>query len=232
MNKKNKYSKPKRLIIVFNILCTILLILLWPILFFDSRRGRVPVEEQLLKMFEPLMKAARSRDYETLLDRYSLNRVAECRKLKGRLLADNPGMSYPVCWDAPNDDLARELTRMNLQLFLDSYGDLLNGKPARVCFSGVYGMESAELFSILIYVEMSGKYHGIIIDAVRIKGKCLRVVEWARLSKGISCLHTLKWRAKITRDSLEECTFPRIIDYEYLQRRASGAPGISTIFQQ
>jgi len=190
-----------------------------------TRRSRAgPQDERSLWLGfgETVQAAGKARDHTALVEELSLYKIPEGREFAEKVLAHNPDVTLQEGFGDLTQSQAREAMTEDVNLFLNSYGDLFDGQLACVTPAQLDLLKGPELYSVIIWVEKGGKFHGVKVDRVWKEENRLKVVTWAfldgyYLSLGEGAVTTK--RALLEADTIEACTHPEEIQYKYEIRR-------------
>ncbi len=161
-----------------------------------------------------VVKAGKAGDFNALVDRLTIYKVANGKKLMDEVMKANPDLTYMEGADNPTDEIGRRVMLEDVKLFVQSYDDLFDGKIACVASAQDTEIKGPELYSAIIWVERGGRFYGIKVDSIWKRGNTLRVVEWVRLSGYYAGRNVVKKRAVLERETIDSCDYPLTIEYE------------------
>jgi len=176
----------------------------------DKGRAENVVWDEFIK---EVIKAGSSRDFDAMLDKLTVYRVADGKELMDEIVKANPDMEYVKGAENPTDEMGREAMLGDVKMFVESYDDLFDGDIACLVTALDTEIKGPEIYSAIIWVEKDGKFCGIKIHQVWRKGNDLRVVEWVGLDGYESSRNVIKKRAVLERETLDSCDFPSEITY-------------------
>jgi hypothetical protein len=185
----------------------------------SSRSPATTGEETWLRFGRDVVTSCRSRDVSRLVQELSVS-PEDAQDLYNRIRAANPSRDIPQF--KVTEELRQGLaakTRAVVETFLRSYEDLCKYEPATLSVrtKKELGVES---HGLIIWVRTEAELSGILVKDVILTPKGPRANDWLGPSGDPSKSEDAMWkkRARLQCNSVEQCTYPEWITFEYEYR--------------
>jgi hypothetical protein len=160
---------------------------------------------------DDIIAFAQRGDVNSLVDKLTFYKDTDLGRLK-RILAE-AGQEGSAEAEEGTEQERRQQAVQDAELFVNSYSDLFDGKPRRFSTRETEAVPGLKLYSLIIWVEKDGSFHGIKIDNLCTIGANMKVLDWVVLSsyEMDSLAHgpIRKKKAILRAETASECNFPR-----------------------
>ena len=162
-----------------------------------------------------VLESARTDDYDTLTRDLTLYRWEEITEFyrQASVVDTTRGPTRPT------EAQLYAAMRMDVQMFVRSYADLLMGRPAAYSTKRLQ-IDGVDCYSVILWVEKGDGYSGILIHAVWKRPTGFKVLEWVDTAQAAAAgIELWERRARLQATDPEACVFPERIEFEQTYRQ-------------
>lgn len=169
-----------------------------------------------------VLEAGKSNDPDQLVRKLTLYKITDVERFGEKMAAATPGAAHSGGDSNLSEKEAYSVMLEDAKVFLRSYDQLFDGKPARWSLEGYQEIiKGVDIYSVILWVMKGGKYKGIYIHRVWKDGRVFRVIEWVPDPSDGGTMSGALWsnRAILEADTAEQCVFPKWMNYEAKYRK-------------